>query len=298
MSAKVVDLKLLDNSPLSRELDLVSAIFHRINRALPENRVSPTVAPTCSARDAVDLMLKSGYSQLPIVSDGKVWGVFSYRSFARRATRQSMDQLRQYKVAPGELEVTEYQETWSFAQVTDEMKRVLQPLDADGGVLVGSESDLLGVLTPMDFLHYLYQAARPFVMLSEIELGLRELLRRAMTPEQLVEAAARCLARKSRNDQDSRNEQDVPKRLEDMTFGDYQGLISNGENWRLLEAYFGRRQGITNGRLEEIRELRNAVFHFRREITDEDRTSLEDHRHWVMMKLRQAESAENKGSQA
>lgn len=291
MSTKLVDLKLLDSSPLSRELDLVSAIFHRINRAIPENQDLLTVPPTCSAREAVEMMVKRGYSQVPIVSNGKVWGVFSYRSFAREAARQSLDDLRQYKVAPGELPVTEFQETWSFAQVTDEMTRIFQPLDADGGVLVGTESDLIGVLTPMDFLRYLYDVARPFVMLSEIELGLREVLRRAMTSEQLVEAAERCLTRTSADGQD------VPKQLEDMTFGDYQVLISNGDNWPLLEAYFGRLRGVTSAKLNDIRELRNDVLHFRREITEKDRASLENHRGWVKMKLRQAECAENKRGQ-
>jgi len=291
LSTKLVNLKLLDSSPLSRELDLVSAIFHRINRALPKNQDLLTVPPTCSAREAVEMMVKRGYSQVPIVSNGKVDGVFSYRSFARIAAQQSLDELNQYKGAPGELDVTEYREDWSFAQVTDEMTRIFQPLDADGGVLVGTESDLIGVLTPTDFLHYLYQVASPFVMLSEIELGLREVLRRAMTKEQLVEAAERCLARTSRDDQN------VPTQLEDMTFGDYQVLISNGDNWPLLETYFGRLRGVTSAKLNDIRELRNDVLHFRREITDKDRASLVDHRGWVKMKLRRAESTENKGEQ-
>ena len=46
----------------------------------------------------------------------------------------------------------------------------------------------------MDFLRYLYQVASPFVMVSEIELALRALIRSALSPEQIATAALRCLA--------------------------------------------------------------------------------------------------------
>ena len=40
---------------------------------------------------------------------------------------------------------------------------------------VGDPDRLLGILTPMDVLRYLYGVASPFVQLAEIEVGLRAL---------------------------------------------------------------------------------------------------------------------------
>jgi hypothetical protein len=63
-----------------------------------------------------------------------------------------------------------------------------------GHPLIGTPERLIGILTPMDFLRYLYQVASPFVMVSEIELALRALIRSALDPEQIAAAARRSLA--------------------------------------------------------------------------------------------------------
>jgi hypothetical protein len=39
-----------------RDLDLVSELFHRINRIIPEDQQVLSIAPTCRVRDAVALM--------------------------------------------------------------------------------------------------------------------------------------------------------------------------------------------------------------------------------------------------
>jgi hypothetical protein len=67
----------------------------------------------------------------------------------------------------------------------------------------------------MDFLRYLYRVASPFVLVSEIELALRALIRIALTPEQLAETARRSLAPVYGG------EDRVPISLEEMTFDPY-----------------------------------------------------------------------------
>jgi hypothetical protein len=67
-------------------------------------------------------------------------------------------------------------------------------MDRDNGILIGAPDRLVGILTPMDFLRYLYQVASPFVMVSEIELALRALIGRALRPDKIAEAAKRCLS--------------------------------------------------------------------------------------------------------
>src|SRR5207237_1861956 len=100
-------------------------------------------------------------------------------------------------------------------------------MDRDNGVLIGTPERLVGVLTPMDFLRYLHRVASPFVMVSEIELALRALIGIALTPEQIAEAAKRCLAVAYGG------EDKVPTSLEDMTFDNYHVLVSRGDSWPL-----------------------------------------------------------------
>jgi hypothetical protein len=62
-------------------------------------------------------------------------------------------------------------------------------------------------------------------------------------------------------------EDKVPSSLEDMTFDNYQTLISHGENWKEFEPVFGGNRTRTSGKLKEIGGIRNDLFHFKREIT-------------------------------
>src|SRR5205823_6917964 len=127
----------------------------------------------------------------------------------------------QQKWAPGDLAVEECLEQFEFARVTEEMRQVFDAMDRDNGVLIGSPEKLQGILTPMDFLRYLYKVASPFVMISEIELALRALIGQALSPENIAAAAKRCLSSAYGG------EEKVPISLDEMTFGNYQSLISH-----------------------------------------------------------------------
>lgn len=290
MSATVVSLNLLDRSPLAKELDLVSELFHRINRVLPANQVVLTVPPTCKASEAIEKMIAHGYSQVPVVSDGKVFGVFSYRSFAKDSALATLKELNQQQCAPGELTVTEYLEQFEFARVTDEMTKVFDPIDRDNGVLVGGPENLIGVLTPMDFLRYLYQVSSPFVMISEIELALRALIGIALSPKELEAVSKRALENTYAGRLDK-----LPVVLAEMTFEDYRTLVSFGATWELFEPVFGTARPRVSGKLKEVGEIRNDTFHFRREITAEDRKTLITHRSWLLTKVQQAQYRERQG---
>jgi predicted transcriptional regulator len=284
MEASFSHLRVLDHSAMTRELDLASELFHRINRIIPQDQVVLSVPPNCRVREAIALMQKHGYSQVPVVDEGEVLGVFSLRSFAKRAAQSTLDELSKENCAPGDLRVDEFLEQFKFARVTEEMDQVFDAMDRDNGILVGSPKRLVGVLTPMDFLRYLYQVASPFVLVSEIELALRALIRLGLTKEQIVAAAKRCLANRYGG------EDKVPTTLEDMTFDNYQLLISHGENWAQFERLFGGTRTRTSAKLKEIGAIRNDLFHFKREITIQDHQALADYRNWLLSKVKQAEA--------
>ena len=284
MAAPITNLRLLDHSAAAKELDLASELFHRINRIIPQNQVLLTVPPDCRASEAVALMQQHGYSQVPVVDNGEVLGVFSFRSFARHAAGTTLEEWTRQKCAPGDLRVDDCLEQFQFARVTEEMVSVFDAMDRDNGVLVGTPERLVGVLTPMDFLRYLYQVASPFVMVSEIELALRALIRIAMSQEEIVIAAKRCLSSVYGG------EDKVPTALEDMTFDNYQSLISFGDNWTHFDPVLGGTRTRASGKLKEINAIRNDIFHFKREITLQDHQTLADHRNWLLNKIKQAES--------
>ena len=241
MAPPALNLKVLDQLTSAQELDLASELFHRINRLIPQDQSLLTVPPHCRVREAVALMQKHGYSQVPVISNGEVLGVFSFRSFTREAANASLEDLNRQKTAPGDLTVDEFLERFEFARVTEEMSRVFDAMDRDSGILIGTPEHLVGILTPMDFLRYLYRVASPFVMVSEIELALRALIRITMTPEQIASSAEHCLP-------GAYGERRVPNRLEDMTFENYQSLSRmlrpvNRSPWRVRTHRRSRNEG-------------------------------------------------------
>lgn len=290
MTAPRPNLQVLDEAHLSSELDLVTELFHRINRIIPENQKLLAVPPETTAREAIALLRHHGYSQLPVVAGEEVLGVFSYRSFAQKATLSTWQEVTQQKWAPGDLTVEECLERFEFARVTEEMRQVFDAMDRDNGILIGSPEKLQGILTPMDFLRYLYKVASPFVMVSEIELTLRALIRLAVSPGELEECAMRTLAQLY-------GAEKVPKTVEAMTFDNYKAIISHGENWPKFEPILGGNRTRIAAKLKQLCDLRNDLFHFKREITLQDHEILQDHRNWLLLKAKQADVRRRMGGQ-
>ena len=289
MNESIPNLRLLDDSDTFKELDLASELFHRINRIIPQDQEVLKIPPKTPVREAVGLMCQHGYSQIPVIENGEVIGVFSFRSFARDTANATLMEINNQKCAPGDLRVDEYLESFDFARVTEELSRVFDAMDRDDAILVGTAEHLVGILTPMDFLRYLYAVASPYVMVSEIELALRALIRIALSEEEIAEAARRSLPSRYGG------EEGVPSSLEDMAFEDLRLLVSHSDTWSRFEPIVGGNRARTAGKLKEVRDIRNAIFHFKREITIEDHETLTTVRNWLLAKVKQVKAPPRKG---
>lgn len=192
-------------------------------------------------------------------------GLFTYRAFA-----QEVAGMGGSKQDPTMLPVEEFleHEMVIYARLQDEFRGLIDALDKHDAVLVSGPEDLIAILTPMDVLHYLHGIANAFVLIEEIELSLRTLIRTSVGDgAALEECAARALSKKYQTGH-------FPDRLEAMTFDDYVAMLRHGDNWPTFEGAFGGTRERWRGRLERVRDLRNDVFHFKRELSVEDHQSL------------------------
>jgi len=266
----------------SEESDLASELFHRINRVIPENQDLVCVQPTMLAGQAIEIMCERGFSQLPVLQGTRVLGVFSFRSFSKVSARLTSQQMRQDDVVPGELRVDEFLENWDFVCTGDEWRPVLERLDTSDGLLVGNKDKLIGVLSPMDLLRYLDNIASPYVMISEIEMSLRALIRAVINEKELPDIADRSLAhdynRQSRN---------IPHTLEEMTFENYRSILSRKENWAFFEDILGDNRKYISARLSRVKSIRNDLFHLKRELTVSDHEAISNFRDWLLNKTEQ-----------
>jgi CBS domain-containing protein len=267
--------RLLGGSVLTR-------VFHRVNSVIPETQEVVTVEPSMTVADALVLLERNRFSQVPVVRGVEVLGSFSYRSFALGAIEL---QDRRYRLE--ELQVGEFMEHLDIAHVTEELPSIFDALDRDDAVLIGAPSDLQAVVTPMDMLRYLYRLAEPYVQLGEIERSLRMVVDDSVDGQELAECARRALAQGYEG-----READLPTRVEAMTLDELVSIIRNTRNWPHFERLLGSRREPFMARLSPLPALRNDVFHFRRELTEEDRAKIAVARNWLLGKLRGTPLAE------
>ncbi len=264
----------------------LAELFHLIKSLVPEGQDVLCLPPRATVAEAVKRMREHRYSQVPVVAGQTVLRVFSYRSLVTRLL-----ELGTVNQAIGDLPIDEFSERPTFGQSGENWESVLDDLDRLDAVLVGSREHLEGILTAMDVLSYLRQIANPFVMLAEIELSLRRIIGATLNDQELQECMKASL--------DNKYGEAMPRRLSGLTFNDYATIVCNPRNWPRFHAAFGEgawQRQLTSKNLTQVRELRNVVFHFRRQLTPEEVDTLASHRDWLQMKTLQYEAGRGKAA--
>jgi hypothetical protein len=93
MPVSISSLQALDSFATAKEFDLASELFHRINRVIPRDQSVLSIPPDCRVRDAVSLMQEHGYSQVPVVRNGEVLGVFFFSLAGARNGRRVLGEV-------------------------------------------------------------------------------------------------------------------------------------------------------------------------------------------------------------
>ena len=170
-------------------------------------------------------------------------------------------------------------------------------------VLVGTPKDVIGVLTVADVLGRLNDFAEAFVLLFEIEHSIRDLILAVYSDDELEQVFAGLSDTSGSKEEfawkglEKLVEGDDPKvsdswqvkqirsavkvlqqanqarpihSLKDFTFAQYREVIFNKKNWPRFEVVFATSRDLLNMKFEQINDLRNVVFHFRRAITPRD----------------------------
>ncbi|MGE3834542.1 MAG: CBS domain-containing protein [Acidimicrobiia bacterium] len=245
--------------------------FHDVGSIFPGDVELCSVAPSTTVTEALRLMAPNRYSQVPVIENGRVRGVFSLWSLAHHL-------LGSPNLAPNDLAVEDVMERLPVVTVEDPLDLVLEHLNRHDAVLVESPHGIQAIATGTDVLNYFYRIARPFVLLQEIELALRGLIEACVSEAEL----AQCIDRALRKKYEGRG--DPPERLREMTFEDYRSIVSAKDNWHFFDGVLGRNRELVASKLEQIRRIRNDVFHFRDPVSVIDHETLAGTRYWLFDK--------------
>jgi CBS domain-containing protein len=236
--------------------------FFRVGRIIPPDQEILSVSPSTKVREALDLMDRRGFSQLPVVAGETVIGVFTYRSLAR-----SLHSIRRQD-NPLDMSVDDFLEDLTFVRPEAEVSEIWEAVERDGAILVGDEDRLLAIATVSDVAQFLWDTTRPFILVRDIELAVRYLIRDACSSStELQSRIATALQVPQSEDGDTT--------LKGLTLGELINVLLQGENFaQCFRLTFGHNRDLVRGRLESARIIRNKVFHFIGDLSVEELQSL------------------------
>lgn len=247
--------------------------FVRVARIVPADQEILSVAPDTKVREALDLMDKRGFSQLPVVAGATMIGVFSYRSLARGLLLQVI----RSQDNPLEMPVDDLVEDLVFARPAAPLSEILDWIERDGAILLGDDDNLIAVATASDVARFLWETTYPFILIRDIELAIRDLMRCACPSESELQHRIDAVLPPPK-DSDG-------KTLEDLTLGQLIRVLLNSANFdQYFHRTFGRNSYLVESKLDPARIIRNKVFHFVANVSVEERRILYTTWRWLERK--------------
>jgi CBS domain-containing protein len=223
----------------------------RVSRLDSANRKPISVQPDCTVVEAATLMLRHDFSQLPVMTnDRDVKGMVSWESIATRMlfNGRTVTTVREC--------MTPHRDVPASTSLFDVISIILE----NNSVLVrGEDRTITGIVTTADLSLQFQQLSEPFLLLSEIENHIRQVIDGKFTSAELASV---------------RDEADATRVIEsvaDLTLGEYIRLLQNPENWAKTGLRVDRKVFVAE--LDNVRRIRNDVMHF-----DPDGISEEDHK--------------------
>lgn len=226
--------------------------------------------------DALAVMREHRYSQLLVTTDGtmngEIEGIFSLWTLADYLSLSPTEGIDTFTVADmltGPPKVT----------VQERLDHVIELLVQHELLIVDSPHGIQGIATISDALTYFYEVSRPYVLLREIELALREIISECIPDD---ERSLRIEGPLKHNYE--RQGRTIPQDIKYLTFDDYRTIITSKDNFSLFEVFFGKNRKSATSRLEKIRIIRNDALHFR-DLTVDDYQNLVTVRDMFFLKL-------------
>ncbi len=208
------------------------------------------ISPNDTIFKAYTVMSLRKYSQL-VVADGSrpqataIKGIISYQSIANASLHGSPQFIRDC-----------LDSATPHVDVEDDISLVIDHLiDNDVVLVVGRDKRLSGIITAWDLAAEFEKLIGPFKWIGEIELRLRQCLITRLGKAEIVSFL-------------NRDADLVGADAEQLTLGNLVRVFENSDMWGKLRLPFDR--VIFTHALDEIREMRNRLMHFRDELKEEE----------------------------
>lgn len=242
--------------------------------------------PVCVAKDdpvskALALMIEHDYSQLPVIrKDHDIEfpeGMITYEGILRG--------VRNFKAKIEDLKVRDVMVSAPIYNIEDDLFDILDRLKETNAVLIihTHAPDLVGIVTSYDTAEYFRNRTEDLMRVEDIELMVKEFIRAAyldkngeLDEAKLKSAVAQITTYKKANGQSEKQ-----LSFDDLGLADYISLLLFKGTWTVVESIFGVQKSFVSELLNGVREIRNALAHFRGDISVEQRDKLKFGAEWL-----------------
>lgn len=217
---------------------------YRVSRLRQANMKVLCVQPDTALRDAITHMRVNDYSQLPVVDDaGRARWIVNWRCLGQRLLDAAPVSRLEEVMQPA---ITVQPETSIFDAIALVGRE-------DAVVVVDGAGKPQGIITAQDLGEQFQDWTRPFLLLEEIETGLRRRIDARVASELIASVAGKKSPRVTT--------------AAGLMFGQYVLLLEKPDAWSQFGCPLS--QEIFCARLDKVRRIRNQVMHFDPDGLDE-----------------------------
>lgn len=271
---------------------------HALAELLADRPDVLTIGPNEKTETALAHMTRHDYSQLPVLDQaGTVRGLITYESMMRA--------VKEFNCGIQDLQVSAAMVKAEKIGLDNDLLDLLPIMERSGSALiVDNDNRLLGIITSYDVMDYFRGRAENMMLVEDIETMVRDLILYAFTDhsgntdEGKLSAAIRAvngqredLRKKFKRgmanyvqragDESAKlnvelaNQsfevmlpEEAPRKFEDLTLNEFIDLLCSSERWHAVyRPLLGMAAQQVRGLLEQVRDIRNTLAHFRRDIT-------------------------------
>ncbi len=247
--------------------------------------------PVCVSKDdllsrALALMIEHDFGQLPVIRKVRdpverdiPEGMITYEGIVRS--------MRNFGAKLDDLSVRDVMVVAPLYSLEDDLFDILDRLKASNAVLViaefGAGPSLVGIVTTYDATEYFRNRTEDLMRVEDIEIMVKDFIRAAYVDERgeldadrLNAAIIRIAPHKNK-----KGGWQKERSFDDLTLSEYSTLLALKETWPFFAPIFGVKRSAIIELLNGVREIRNALAHFRGSFSTEQRDKLKFAAQWL-----------------
>lgn len=239
-----------------------------------------TVSKADTLAKALSIMIENDFSQLPVVRKEQgaeiPEGMITYESTIRA--------IRNFGASIDKLHVRDVMINAPVYNVDDELFDILDELkDTNAVLIIEGAYELTGIVTNYDVAEYFRNRTEDLMWVEDVELMLKEFIKsnhQKSNSEVDVQKLDATIAKSLPYLLKENGYQGKKKNFDDLTLNDYILILVQKDTWSDYHILFQVERDYLINLLNGVRDVRNALAHFRGEITPEDRDRLKFAANW------------------